>query len=68
MRSTSCSSSLPWLNREVRSSAILGGINDLMPAQAQALSAGLRQSLDTNGFPDVFGGLARTEATEVPAP
>jgi S1-C subfamily serine protease len=62
------SSSLPWLNREVRSSAILGGINDLMPEQAQALSAGLRQSLDTNGFPDVFGGLGRTEATEVAAP
>jgi S1-C subfamily serine protease len=62
------SSSLPWLNREVRSSAILGGINDLMPAQAQALSAGLRQTLDTNGFPDVFGGLTRTPAREVAAP
>jgi S1-C subfamily serine protease len=62
------SSSLPWLNREVRSSAILGGINDLMPEQAQALSAGLRQTLDTNGFPDVFGGLTRTPAREVAAP
>jgi S1-C subfamily serine protease len=62
------SSSLPWLNKEVRSSAILGGINDLMPEQAQALSAGLRQTLDTNGFPDVFGGLARTQARQVEAP
>ena len=62
------SSSLPWLNKEVRSSAILGGINDLMPEQAQALSAGLRQTLDTNGFPDVFGGLARTDAKEVAKP
>lgn len=62
------SSSLPWLNREVRSSAILGGINELMPEQAQALSAGLRQTLDTSGFPDVFGSLARTDAREVPKP
>ena len=62
------SSSLPWLNREVRSSAILGGINELMPEQARALSAGLRQTLDTNGFPDVFGSLTRTEATEVAVP
>jgi S1-C subfamily serine protease len=62
------SSSLPWLNREVRSSAILGGINQLMPQQAQALSAALRDTLDTNGFPDVFGGLAPTRAREVAAP
>jgi S1-C subfamily serine protease len=39
-----------------------------MPEQAQALSAGLRESLNTNGFPDVFGGLARTNAREVAAP
>jgi S1-C subfamily serine protease len=62
------SSPFPSLNREVRSSAILGGINDLMPEQAQALSAGLRETLDTNGFPDVFGGLAPTKAREVAAP
>jgi hypothetical protein len=36
-----------------------------MPEQAQALSAGLRETLDTNGFPDVFGGLAPTKAREV---
>lgn len=62
------SSSLPWLNREVRSSALLGGINQLMPQQAQALSSALRTTLDTNGFPDVFGGLAPTRAREVAAP
>ncbi|WP_130509544.1 MarP family serine protease [Krasilnikovia cinnamomea] len=62
------SSSLPWLNREVRSSAVLGGVNKLMPEQAQALSSALRETLDTSGFPDVFGGLARTEAREVAAP
>jgi S1-C subfamily serine protease len=56
------------LNRQVRESAILGGIDSLMPEQAQALSAALRDTLDTSGFPDVFGGLAPTKAKEVAAP
>lgn len=62
------SSSLPWLNREVRNSAVLGGINKLMPQEARALSSALRTTLDTNGFPDVFGGLAPTNAREVAKP
>jgi S1-C subfamily serine protease len=62
------SSPLPWLNREVRNSAVLSGINQLMPQQAKALSSALRTTLDTNGFPDVFGGLAPTRAREVAAP
>jgi S1-C subfamily serine protease len=62
------STSMPWLNREVRNSAVLGGIDQLMPTQAQALSGALRQTLDTNGFPDVFGGLAPTRAREVAPP
>jgi S1-C subfamily serine protease len=62
------STSLPWLNREVRSSAVLDGINSLMPSQAQALSSALRSTLDTNGFPEVFSGLSPTNAREVAAP
>jgi S1-C subfamily serine protease len=62
------SSSLPWLNAQVRNSSILTAINGLMPQQARALSAALRTTLDTNGFPDVFGGLAPTNAREVAAP
>jgi S1-C subfamily serine protease len=62
------STPFPAINKQVRSSAVLNGINSLMPEQAQALSAGLRESLNTNGFPDVFGGLARTNAREVAAP
>jgi S1-C subfamily serine protease len=61
-------SPFPGLNREVRNSAILGGIDDFMPDQAKALSEGLRQTLDTSGFPDVFGSLAPTKARDVPAP
>ncbi|GGL03504.1 serine protease [Mangrovihabitans endophyticus] len=62
------SSPFPGLNREIRSSAILGGVSELVPEQAQALSDGLRDSLNTNGFPDVFGDLSRTQAREVAAP
>ncbi|GAB2582113.1 serine protease [Paractinoplanes abujensis] len=62
------STPFPGLNKEVRNSAILGGINSLMPDQAQALSAALRDTLDTSGFPDVFGGLTPTDAKEVAAP
>src|SRR4051812_8541246 len=62
------STPFPELNREVRSSAILGAINSVMPEEAQALSAALRDTLDTSGFPDVFGGLSPTEAREVAAP
>ncbi len=62
------STPFPGLNREVRSSAILGGINSVMPEQAQALSSALRDTLDTSGFPDVFGGLSPTKAREVAAP
>lgn len=56
------------LNREVRNSAILRGIDGVMPDEAQALSSALRNTLDTNGFPDVFGGLAPTKAKKVAAP
>jgi S1-C subfamily serine protease len=56
------------LNKEMRSSAILRGINALMPDEAQALSSALRDTLDTSGFPDVFGGLTRTKAKQVDVP
>ena len=62
------STPFPGLNREVRSSAILGGINRLMPDEAQDLSSALRDTLDTSGFPDVLGGLSPTKAREVAAP
>jgi S1-C subfamily serine protease len=62
------STPFPGLNKAVRSSAILGGINSLMPEQAQALSSALRDTLDTSGFPNVLGGLAPTNAKEVAAP
>jgi S1-C subfamily serine protease len=62
------SSSLPGLARSVRSSALLHGINALMPSQAKALSDALRRSVDTNGFPNVFGDLDPTHVRQVEAP
>jgi len=62
------SSSVPWLASSVRNSALLRGVDRVLPEQAQALSDTLRETVDTNGFPDVFGGLAPTRAREVPPP
>jgi S1-C subfamily serine protease len=62
------STPFPGINAAVRDSAILGGVTELVPEEVRALSSGLRDTLDTNGFPDVFGGLARTQAREVAAP
>ena len=62
------SSSLPGLARSVRNSAILHGINDVMPSSAKALSDALRTTVDTNGFPNVFGDLDPTRVRQVPAP
>lgn len=62
------SSSMPWLNRSVRDSALLQAIDRVMPDQARSLSQALRDTLDTRGFPDVFGNLTPTQVREVPAP
>jgi S1-C subfamily serine protease len=62
------SSSLPWLAKSVKNSAILGAIDKVMPAQADKLSQALRNTVDTNGFPDVFEGLTPTRVRDVPPP
>ncbi|ASW57035.1 MarP family serine protease [Plantactinospora sp. KBS50] len=62
------SSSLPGLASAVRNSALLGVVDRVLPEQAQALSTALRDTVDTNGFPDVFGGLTPTRAREVSPP
>ena len=62
------SSSLPWLASSVRNSAILRTIDRVMPDQARALSKALRDTVDTRGFPDVFGGLVPTQVRSVPPP
>jgi S1-C subfamily serine protease len=62
------SSPLPGLSRAVRNSVLLHGINAVMPSEARALSDSLRHSVDTSGFPNVFGDLDPTRVRQVPAP
>lgn len=62
------SSAFPGLAGAVRNSALLNGVDQVMPAQARALSEALRDTVDTRGFPDVFGDLTPTRVREVPAP
>ncbi|HEX2772659.1 MAG TPA: MarP family serine protease [Micromonosporaceae bacterium] len=62
------SSSLPWLAGAVRNSALLQGVDRVLPERAQAFSEAFRDTVDTNGFPDVFGDLAPTRAREVAPP
>jgi S1-C subfamily serine protease len=62
------SSSLPWLASSIRNSAILRTIDRIMPDEARALSKALRDTVDTNGFPDVFGGLVPTQVRPVDPP
>jgi len=62
------SSSIPGLARSVRHSAILHGINAVMPDQAKGLSDALRRTVDTNGFPSVFGDLSPTDVRPVSPP
>lgn len=62
------SSALPVLARSVRNSEILHGIDQMLPGQAQALSDALRRTVDTRGFPNVFGELSPTRVRQVPPP
>lgn len=62
------SSSIPDLARAVRGSTVLGAVDKAMPDAARTLSDALRDTVDTRGFPDVFGDLTPTRARPVPAP
>ncbi|MFJ6196095.1 MarP family serine protease [Micromonospora sp. NPDC092111] len=62
------SSSLPWLAASVKNSALLTVVDRILPDRAQELSTALRDTVDTNGFPDVFNGLGRTSARQVAPP
>jgi S1-C subfamily serine protease len=62
------SSSLPSLSKSVRNSAILHGVDAVMPDQARVLYNRLRDTIAGGEFPNVFGDLTPTRAREVPAP
>lgn len=57
-----------WLSGQVRRSVLLDGINRIMPESASKLTQALQETIDTNGFPDVFGDLVPTRVRPVPEP
>jgi S1-C subfamily serine protease len=58
----------PWLSSAVRNSSVIRAIDRVMPVQADKLTEALRETVDTNGFPEVFGDLVPTQVREVPEP
>lgn len=62
------SSSFPGLATAVRRSQVLQAVDGAVPGSAQRYFAGFRRLIDDRGFPEVFGGLAPTQVTEVAPP
>ncbi len=62
------SSSVPWLAKAVRNSSIVGGVDKAMPGQARALYNSMRDAVDTDNFPNVFGALTPTQVRSVAPP
>lgn len=59
---------LPTISREVRSSQLLSGVQDVMPEQADSWFSGLGRSLARSGFPQVFQPFQHERINHVPAP
>jgi S1-C subfamily serine protease len=59
---------LPTIGREVRSSKVLLGVSQVMPAQADTWFDNFSTTLAQNGLPQVFGTFGSEPITAVPAP
>jgi len=62
------SSPLPSLSRAVRNSAILHGIDAVVPDPARVLYDRLQETIAGGDFPKVFGDLTPTQIRDVPEP
>lgn len=62
------SSGLPGVSAAVRNSAIVGAVDETMPDPVRGIYEALRDSVNTNGFPDVFAGLDPTDIQPVDPP
>ncbi|MFC9971791.1 MarP family serine protease [Spirillospora sp. NPDC127200] len=56
------------LRTQVNGSTILGGIDGMMPTQAQTWFASFRRFVRSSEFPQVFNGLGGESVAEVPPP
>lgn len=61
-------SGLPGMASAIRTSSIVGVVDSKMPEPVRGVYESLRDSVDTNEFPDVFAGLAPTESRAVDPP
>ncbi|MBA0127400.1 MarP family serine protease [Haloechinothrix sp. YIM 98757] len=61
-------SGLPALTSAINNSVVLGGVNDVMPPQAQRLPNDLRNLLDVSGFPTFEQPFAQPPAPDVEPP
>ncbi|WNI16884.1 MarP family serine protease [Actinacidiphila sp. ITFR-21] len=59
---------LPTIGREVRSSKVLLGVSQVVPAQADTWFDDFSTTLAQNGLPQVFGTFGSEPITSVPAP
>ncbi|WP_020669685.1 MarP family serine protease [Amycolatopsis nigrescens] len=59
---------LPGLASAINNSAVLGGVNSVMPQSAQGLPNQLRKLLDRSGFPSIVDPFQRQPITEIEPP
>lgn len=62
------SSPYPTLASQVRRSAVVAGVDAVVPESARGRLEGFREYIDDRGFPDVFGGLSPTKALDTTPP
>lgn len=58
----------PWLASAVRSSSVLGAVDDVMPSGMTVVSDRMRQMVDESGFPAILDPLAPSPTAEVAPP
>ncbi len=58
----------PWVASAVRSSAVLGGVDRVMPDSLRDISTRMRQLLDDSGFPAILDPLTPSPDSQVASP
>lgn len=61
-------STMPVVSQQVRNSALLNGMQDVLPADAQSWFRSFANVLDKSGFPQVFAPFTHEQIANVPAP
>ncbi len=61
-------STMPVVSQQVRNSALLNGMRQVLPADAQSWFRSFATVLDRSGFPQVFAPFTHEQIANVPAP